>query len=208
MKKVYIVTGGAGHLGSTLLRKLEKSGREVRALLLPQEQPPEFARGRGGRIVFVRGDVRDADSLRPLFSGAEGAEEQEFLVFHPAGIVDISGEITPAMTAVNVGGTKNVIALCREQAHCRLVYVSSVHAIPEKGHRQVLEEVRRFSPDQVVGGYAKTKAEATQAVLDAAADGLDAVVVHPSGILGPYDSSRNHLVQMVSDYLRESCRPA
>ena len=205
MKKVYIVTGAAGHLGSTLLRKLEKSGREVRALLLPQEQPPEFARGKGGRIVFVRGDVRDADSLRPLFSSAEEAEEaeeQEFLVFHTAGIVDISGEITPAMTAVNVGGTKNVIALCREQAHCRLVYVSSVHAIPEKKHRQVLEEVRRFSPDQVVGGYAKTKAEATQAVLDAAADGLDAVVIHPSGILGPYDSSRNHLVQMVSDYLR------
>lgn len=199
MKKIYIVTGAAGHLGSTMLRKLDRIGAPVRALLLPQEQPPEFVRGRGGDITYVRGDVRDADSLRPLFSGGE---EGEFVVFHTAGIVDISGEVTPAMKEVNVGGTKNVIALCREQKHCRLVYVSSVHAIPEKGHRQVLEEVRRFSPDQVVGGYAKTKAEATQAVLDAAAEGLDAVVVHPSGILGPYDSSRNHLVQMVSDYLR------
>ena len=47
----------------------------------------------------------------------------------------------------------------------------------------------------------KTKAEATQAVLDAVACGLDAVIVHPSGILGPYDTSRNHLVQLVSDYI-------
>ena len=53
-----------------------------------------------------------------------------------------------------------------------------------------------------MGGYAKTKAEATQLVLDAANEGLDAVVVHPSGILGPFDSSGNHLVQMVSDYIR------
>lgn len=53
----------------------------------------------------------------------------------------------------------------------------------------------------MVGGYAKTKAEATQIVLDAADHGLDAVVVHPSGILGPYDRSGNHLVQMVTDYI-------
>lgn len=84
----------------------------------------------------------------------------------------------------------------------RLVYVSSVHAIPEKDGLQVLREVHHFSPDEVVGGYAKTKAEATQIVLDAAAAGLNAVVVHPSGILGPYDASGNHLVQLVVDYVR------
>ena len=54
----------------------------------------------------------------------------------------------------------------------------------------------------MTGGYAKTKAEATRAVLKAAEEGLDVVVVHPSGILGPYDRSGNHLVQMVSEYLR------
>ena len=53
-----------------------------------------------------------------------------------------------------------------------------------------------------MGGYAKTKAEATQAVLDAAAQGQDVVVVHPSGILGPYDQAGNHIVQLVKDYMR------
>ena len=94
-----------------------------------------------------------------------------------------------------------MVELCREHQVKRLVYVSSVHAIPEKNKLQVLEEVDHFSADQVVGGYAKTKAEATQIVLDAVREGLDAVVVHPSGILGPFDSSRNHLVQMISDYI-------
>ena len=59
--------------------------------------------------------------------------------------------------------------------------------------RYVTGEIRDFSPDAVVGGYAKTKAEATREVLRAAQEGLDAVVVHPSGILGPYDRSGNHL---------------
>ena len=58
----------------------------------------------------------------------------------------------------------------------RLVHVSSVHAIPEPPQGQVIREVDAFDPDLVVGGYAKAKAEATQAVLEAAEAGLDAVV--------------------------------
>ena len=141
--------------------------------------------------------MRDRDSLRPLFRGLAG---REVVVFHTAAIVDISGEVTPQMHDVNVNGTKNILALCREYGVKRLVYVSSVHAIPEKDGCAVLREVDRFSPQQVTGGYAKTKAEATQAVLDAAAQGLDAVVVHPSGILGPFDGAENHLVQLVKEY--------
>lgn len=137
--------------------------------------------------------------MRPMFTDIENAE---VLVIHTAGIVDISENVSPLLYDVNVGGTRNLIALCREYTVRRLVYVSSVHAIPETDKTAVLTEVKHFSPEQVVGGYAKTKAEATQLVLDAANEGLDAVVVHPSGILGPFDSSGNHLVQMVSDYIR------
>ena len=58
-----------------------------------------------------------------------------------------------------------------------------------------------FSAASVVGGYAKTKAEATQSVLDASRKGLQAVIVHPSGIIGPYDKGNNHLVQLVIEYM-------
>lgn len=62
--------------------------------------------------------------------------------------------------------------------------------------------MERFSPEIVDGAYAKTKAEASQAVLDAVKQGLNAVIVHPSGILGPFDRhGSNHLVQMMGLYL-------
>lgn len=125
----------------------------------------------------------------------------ETIVIHTAGIIDISNHVSPELYDVNVNGTKNILALCREYPVKRLVYVSSVHAIPEQKRGNVTGEIRDFSPDAVVGGYAKTKAEATREVRRAAQEGLDAVVVHPSGILGPYDRSGNHLVQMVAEYL-------
>ena len=194
MAPIYLITGAAGHLGSTLIRLLRRQGAQIRGLLLPNEEPP-VPQG----VEYVRGDVRDVGSLRPLFAGLSG---QDIYLIHTAGIVDISDTVSPLLYDVNVNGTKNILALCREYRVKRLVYISSVHAIPEGDKACVLHEVDTFSPDAVVGGYAKTKAEATQAVLDAARTGLDAVVVHPSGILGPYDRSGNHLVQLVTDYLK------
>ncbi len=194
MEKLYIVTGADGHLGSTLVRMLTKTGAAVRGLILPSGR--ELVRN---GVEYVRGDVRDRESLRPLFEHADG---RELVVFHTAGIISIAEEVTPAMRQVNVGGTRHMVELCREYGVKRLVYVSSVHAIPEQDPLQVLQEVDHFSPDEVVGGYAKTKAEATQLVLDAVKEGLNAVVVHPSGILGPYDTNGNHLVQLVGDYIR------
>ncbi len=193
MRKLFIITGANGHLGGTIIRKLKDSEALVRGLILPSEQGRPQA-----NVLYVMGDVRDKTSLEPLFAQTEG---MEVVVIHTAGIIDIAGDVSQVMHDVNVGGTRNVVELCMEHHAKRLLYVSSVHAIPEKDKLSVLEEVGRFSADAVVGGYAKTKAEATQIVLDAVREGLDAVVVHPSGILGPYDSSHNHLVQMVSDYI-------
>ena len=193
MKYIYIVTGAKGHLGSTILRLLQNTGADVRGLVLPTETARDYQ-----NIRYFTGDVRDPESLRPLF---ENTGNLPVRVIHTAGIVDISEQVSTLLYDVNVNGTRNVVELCREYQVERLVYVSSVHAIPEKDKTSVLTEVRHFSPEEVVGGYAKTKAEATQLVLDAAGKGLDAVVVHPSGILGPYDASGNHLVQMVRDYL-------
>ena len=193
MKRVYIITGANGHLGGTLVRALQGLPVEVRGLILPGETAVDR-----GNVRYYRGDVCQPDTLRPLFEDLE--EGAAIRVIHTAGIVDISEDVSPKVYDVNVNGTRNVLALCREFG-ARLVYVSSVHAIPEADDNLVQEEIRAFSPDRVIGGYAKTKAEATQAVLDAARDGLDAVVVQPSGILGPFEASGNHMVQMVSDYV-------
>ena len=188
----YIVTGAAGHLGSTVVRSLLEQGAVVRGLLLPSEQPAVSG------AEYIHGDVLEAESLVPLFQ-RDGNEP--LVVIHTAGIIDVIGEMSRRLYDVNVNGTKNVLALCAKYRVDKLVYVSSVHAIPESEKPTMQTEITEFSPETVVGGYAKTKAEATQAVLDAAANGLPAVVLHPSGIIGPYDEGRNHLVQMVRDFM-------
>jgi len=192
--KHYIVTGAAGHLGGTILRQLRNTNTEVCGLLLPGETPVV----EGENIRYARGDVRDAESLRPLFQNVDS----NCAVIHTAGLISIAGKVSSSMRSVNVDGTKNMLRLSREYGVGRFVYTSSVHAIPELPAPQVIREVDFFSPEWVTGGYAKTKAEATRLVLDAAAQGFPAVVVHPSGIIGPYDKGHNHLTQLVSDYLR------
>lgn len=194
MKKLFIITGANGHLGGTIVRMLSRKQIQVRGLVFGEKKEQDTE-----NIHYYNGDVRDIDSLRPLFLGCENMET---VVIHTAGIIDISNHVSPELYNVNVNGTKNILQLCREYQVKRLVYVSSVHAISEQKRGKVTGEIGEFSPDAVIGGYAKTKAEATRAVLKAAEEGLDAVVVQPSGILGPYDRSGNHLVQMVSEYLR------
>ncbi|WP_040196528.1 NAD-dependent epimerase/dehydratase family protein [Candidatus Soleaferrea massiliensis] len=194
MKTLYIVTGANGHLGSTIIRILRRQHKQVRGLILDGEDCRD-----GQYVRYLHGDVRSKASLEPLFADIQAAR---VTVIHTAGIVDIADKASEQMVEVNVRGTQNMVELCLKHRVARLVYVSSVHAIPEKDDMQVLEEVGRFSSSAVVGGYAKTKAAATQIVLDAVKEGLDAVVVHPSGILGPYDESGNHLVQLVKSYVQ------
>lgn len=195
MKRMYLVTGAYGHLGSTVIRQLCQRGELVRGLVLEGDNSMTFE---DPKVEIFRGDVCNAASMEILFD----APGYELTVLHIAGIVSIASRYVQKVYDVNVVGTKNVIALCKKHHVHRLVYVSSVHAIPERPNREQTGEVSHFSPDAVEGLYAKTKAEATQAVLDAAQQGLDAVVVHPSGILGPGDAGHAHITQMIVDFLK------
>lgn len=196
MRKLYLVTGAAGHLGNTVVRMLAKKGEDVRALVLPGE---ENAAALSGFSAVYQGDVRDKASMEAFF--AADADTQLFVI-HCAGIVTIASKFEQNVYDVNVTGTKHILELCKEHPVRKLVYVSSVHAIPELPRGQVIVETDHFDPDKVEGLYAKTKAEATALVLEAAKNGLPASVVHPSGICGPYDYGRGHLTQLFVDYYK------
>lgn len=188
-----VVTGATGHVGNVLLRSLVAKGATgVRALVRP------------GRDTFptsdldvevVEADVRSYDSLLRAFRGAE-------VVFHLAGIVSIATGGLERLRETNVGGTRNVLAACREAEVGRLVYTSSVHAFVEPPHGSCLDETAPIDPARVRGPYAKTKAEATLLVFDAIREGLDAVVVFPSGIVGPYDFRPSHTGRLIVDCFR------
>ncbi|MEG0269675.1 MAG: NAD-dependent epimerase/dehydratase family protein [Clostridia bacterium] len=191
--RTYIITGAAGHLGGTIVRMLEGKACEVRGLALVGEQVKDHQ-----NVRYFFGDVTKPETLEPLFEETDPAQT---ILIHTAGLIDIGDKPFELLHRVNVDGTRNVLAMCMSNQIKRMVHVSSVHAIPDDDQSCVLSELNDFSADRVLGNYAKTKAEATQLVLNAAKEGFDAVVVHPSGIIGPYDSAGNHLVQMIRDYI-------
>ncbi len=196
----YLVTGAAGHLGNTIVRALAEKGTDIRALVLPGEKATaEVAK----YAQIYTGDVRLSETLIPFFEGAAPCT-----VIHCAGIVSIASKYDQAVWDVNVRGTQNILELCKKYAVQKTVYVSSVHAIPELPAGQIITEIRDFDPNAVYGLYAKTKAAATKAALEAAANGLNVSVVHPSGICGPYDYGRGHLTQLIIDYCKKSLTAA
>lgn len=195
MKRLYIITGAAGHLGNTIVRDLCRMGETVRGFVMPNDLCPALD---GLNIETVPGDICTMSGLEPLFTDAE---KFETIVIHAAGIVSIATKFDQNVYDVNVKGTINLIEQCRKHQIKRLVYISSVHAIPEQPDSQVIREINSFNPEAVVGLYAKTKAEATQRILDSVKDGLDCVVIHPSGIGGPYDYGHGHFKQLVLDFL-------
>lgn len=196
MQRIFIITGIGGHLGNTIARKLLQNGETVRGFARPTEDVTMLY---GDAVSIVRGDIRSRESIEPLFFGL--TEEDETIVIHCAGIVTVASHFVQNVVDVNVTGTKNILAACRAHHVKKLVYISSVHAMPELPEGSVMGEVSIFQPDNVIGLYAKTKASATQLVLDAAKDGLNATVIQPSGIIGPNDYGNGHLTQLIVDYL-------
>lgn len=193
MKKIYLVTGGMGHLGSTVIRALSLRGERIRALILKNDKGQK-AEG----IEYFYGDVRDRESMKPFFSHEE---DEELYLIHTAGIISIQDKGMKDIYNVNVEGTRNILSLAKEYSVKKMVYVSSVHAIPERRDRATLREIEYYKPQAVYGEYAKSKAEASNLVLDAAKDDLFAMIVLPSGIIGPGDMGHNHLVQMCLMFL-------
>lgn len=181
-KTVYLVTGAAGFLGGTVCRQLIGRGDKVRAFVLPDDPAEKYV---PGEAEIVRGDLTDLQSLEKLFTVPEGYQS---IVMHIASIVTVNPDYSQKVMDVNVGGTKNILELCKKHSECRkLVYCSSTGAIPELPKGEKIREVRQFDENKVLGCYSQSKALATQMVLDAANAGLNACVIHPSGILGPED---------------------
>ncbi len=195
MNRAYVVTGAAGHLGVTIVKDLERKNCKIYAFVLYNDDLSILEKT---SATIFKGDIRDTASLENMFSSIL---EEEIYVIHAAGIVSISSKVDKLLYDVNVNGTKNMIDLCKKYNVKRFIYVSSVHAIEEKPKGHTISEVCDFSPLKVVGAYAKTKAEATKYVLDSLKDGLDVVIVHPSGIIGPNDFNRSHTNQMIKDFL-------
>ena len=180
---MYLVTGAAGFLGSNICRQLALRGDQDRAFVLPDDPGANYL---PFGVEIAEGDLTDTGSLEKFFTVPEGTKA---VVLHIASIVTVNPDYNQKVMDVNVNGTKNIINQCLKHPEVKkLVYCSSTGAIPETPKGKPIREVNYFDSSQVVGCYSQSKALATQAVLDAVRDrGLNACVVHPSGIMGPDD---------------------
>ena len=190
----YLVTGATGFLGRVVAEELVRRKAQVHALVLHDDPYTDLL---PKEVRTVIGDVCDKSSLSDFFADADSRT----CVIHCAGIVSVASRPGPRLYQVNVGGTWKVLRQCMEHDVGKMVYVSSVHAIPEKQKGCIISEDCEFSPGLVDGDYAKSKAAATELVFDAAERGLNASIVFPSGIIGPGDLQGGSFTSMAKSFL-------
>ncbi len=170
-----VVTGAAGHVGTNLVPALLAEGRKVRALIRN-----DYRGLQGLKTELVRGDVLDYPSLLRAFEGAE-------TVFHAAANISIMGDPDGMVHRVNVDGVRNVTEACLACGVKRLVHFSSIHAYDQAPLDEPLDETRTLVSNGKSPAYDRSKAKGVRVVEEAVARGLDAVIVHPTAVLGPGD---------------------
>ncbi len=188
-----LVTGAGGHLGNVLVRELVARKEKVRAMILPGENLTSLE---GLEVEIFEGNILDKARLLQACEGVD-------LVFHLASLVAITEDKIDLMRRVNVEGTQNVIDAARETGVRRLVYTSSIHALQRPEPDVTIDESLQFDPVNPAGPYDRTKAQVTLLVLKAAEEGLDAVVVCPTGVIGPYDFKRSELGEMMLSWMKK-----
>ena len=187
-----LVTGAAGHVGNVLVRQLLEQGERVRALVLPGEDCSSLC---ALPVEKVEGNILHPETLAPAFAGVD-------VVFHLAAIIAIMPGQEALMRRVNIEGTRNVVQAALAGGVRRLVYTSSIHALQRPPHGVTIDETLHFDVSNPVGEYDRSKASASLEVLKGAAElGLDAVIVCPTGIIGPYDYRRSEMGELIRDWM-------
>lgn len=169
-----LVTGATGLLGNNVVRLLLERGQRVRVLV----RSPVDSRPLAGLAVEVaHGDVRDQAAVRAAADGVQ-------TIVHSAAWVQLTWLNPQLAHDVNVQGTCHVADAARE-AGARLVHVSSIDALAPGTIDQPADEE---SPGQKLAcNYVVTKRAAEREVLARVGRGLDAVIVNPGYMIGPWD---------------------
>jgi dihydroflavonol-4-reductase len=189
-----LVTGATGHIGNVVIRELLLRGQKVRAFILRGEDITPL---KDLDIEIIDGDILDPESVEKAMHGVR-------TVYHLAGMISIMPGQYDKMYRINVEGTRNIIAACRRRHVRKLVYTSSIHALRHIPEGNVIDECVGFDTANHMGDYDRTKAEASLVVLQAAKEGLDAVIVCPTGVIGPYDYRKSEMGSLLLEFMKNT----
>jgi len=168
------VTGANGHVGVNLCKALLEHNHEVRALSHKNRQGLKNL-----PVELTQGDLLDFQSLKILLKNVE-------VVYHLAARISITGDSDGMVSKINVFGTQNIVNAAIECGVKRLIHFSSIHAFQQKPHDALLDEARPLV-DSEGFAYDRSKANGERYVYKAVKNGLDAVILSPTAIIGPLD---------------------
>ncbi len=169
------VTGASGLLGGNLVRVLLSQGQRVRALVHQDTRAVS-----GLDLEVVRVDLHDTSSLQRALAGVD-------VVYHLASLISLRMDSWDEVYRVNVLGTHNVVDASLRNGVKRLVYFGSVHSRSHAPLDRPFDEDRPLVTDGSLPPYDRSKALAELEIQNGLERGLDAVVILPSAIVGPYD---------------------
>lgn len=178
MSTSILITGGTGFLGSYIIKALIEKGYTVRAIRRPAAKLPAYIPSHiFDKVEWVDGDILDVVSLDEAMEGID-------TVIHAAAIVSFQKKDRKKMYAVNVDGTANVVNMALEKNITRLIHISSVAALGRTTHGGHVNEEKKWEESKANTHYAKSKYRAELEVWRATGEGLNAVILNPSTIIG------------------------
>lgn len=172
--QLILVTGGAGLVGNELIRQLLADGYKVRAAV--HRNPLNL---KHSSLEVVNTDVLDV-------VGLEEAMEGITQVYHCAALVSYVSRDKEQLFRLNIEGTANIVNTCIDAGVQKLVHVSSVAALGRIRNGKVDEQMN-WTEDTSNSNYGKSKYLSEMEVWRGVAEGLNAIIVNPSLILGPGD---------------------
>ena len=186
MKHIFL-TGATGFVGHNIIIKL-KDEKDVRVhcLTLPNDPNIKWMSKAYNFIDFTEGSILSKEDMDNFFSKKV---EGERIVIHCAAKISIFKRNDKECTLTNVEGTKNVAEASMKYGCDRFIYVSSVDAFDRRGPNMVKAEQDEYHPDLADGVYSKSKAAASQYLLDLYKEkNFPVILIQPSGIMGPNDN--------------------
>lgn len=171
-----LVTGATGFLGSEVARQLAQQGNHIRCTKRGTSKIPALLIPLQDNIEWVEADLLDIFAMENALDGVTQ-------VYNCAAFVSLKQADKEPMIYTNVTGTGNLVNLCL-QNNVRLVHVSSVAAVGDAKPGELISEKHHLDQAAETDGYAISKLESEMEVWRGIAEGLDAVIVNPSIIIG------------------------
>jgi dihydroflavonol-4-reductase len=172
-----LVTGGTGFLGGYIIKELVNKGIPVRAIRRSNNLPSFIPDSILNQVDWMEADILDLVGLEEAMEGID-------TIIHSAAKVSFNGRHRQEMFRINIDGTANVVNLAIEKNIQYFVHVSSVAALGRKTDGAIVTEEKQWEDSKINTNYAISKYQAEMEVWRGIAEGLRAVIVNPSTILG------------------------